>query len=256
MEKSASYSHNIPNDSEFRNIRSTWRLEMEKSEDLRNKAIELTVESNKFQYGYQWDWCGVPIIRHPDDIVLQQEIIWNLRPTHVIETGIARGGSLTLSSSLIEITGNTGKVLGIDIQILPHAIEALKPWTSDGRIKLLESDSTSRFAIESVREFLLENKSPALLVLDSNHSHIHVLNELNALAPLLPIGSIVIVADTIIAEMPKDYYPDRPWDHERNPLTAVGEFLKSNSDFQSDQRWSRRSLMGECRDGILIRVKD
>jgi cephalosporin hydroxylase len=256
MEKSASYSHNIPNDSEFRNIRSIWRLEMEKSEELRNKAIELTVASNKFQYGYQWDWCGVPIIRHPDDIVLQQEIMWSLRPTHVIETGIARGGSLTLSSSLIEITGNSGKVLGIDIQILPHAIEALKPWTSDGRIRLLESDSTSRFAIESVREFLVENKSPALLVLDSNHSHTHVLNELNALAPLLPIGSIVIVADTIISEMPKDYYPDRPWDHEKNPLTAVSEFLKSNSDFQSDQRWSRRSLMGECRDGILIRVKD
>ncbi len=256
MEKSTSYSHEIPNDSEFRIIRNKLRLDMENSEVLRNKAIELTIASNEFQYGYQWDWCGVPIIRHPDDIVLQQEIMWSLKPTHVIETGIARGGSLTLSSSLLGITGNSGKVLGIDIQILPHAVEALKPWTSDGRVELLECDSTSALAMKSVKDFLAENISPVLLVLDSNHSHTHVLQELYSLAPLLPIGSIVIVADTIIAEMPKDYYPDRPWDHEKNPLTAVNEFLKSNSDFQSDKRWSRRSLMGECRDGILIRVKD
>ena len=110
MEKSASYSHDIPNDSEFAHTRDLWRTEMGNSKELRNQAIDLTISSNKFQYGYQWDWCGVPIIRHPDDIVLQQEIIWKLKPTHVIETGVARGGSLTLSSSLIEISVNRDKV--------------------------------------------------------------------------------------------------------------------------------------------------
>ena len=256
MEKSFSYSHDIPNDSEFSRVRSHWRTTMGSSEELRNKAIELTVISNEFQYGYQWEWCGVPIIRHPDDIVLQQEIMWSLKPTHVIETGVARGGSLTLSSSLMEIAGHKSKVLGIDIQILPHAIEALKPWTIDGRIELLESDSTSSIAINATKEFLGNNQTPSLLVLDSNHGHEHVLNELQALAPIFPIGSIVIVADTIVEEMPEDYYPNRPWGRGNNPLTAVKEFLDLNSDFQMDQRWSRRSLMGECRDGILIRVSN
>jgi cephalosporin hydroxylase len=228
---------------------------MGNSQELRDRAIELTVTSNKFQYGYQWEWCGVPIIRHPDDIVLQQEIMWSLKPTHVIETGVARGGSLTLSSSLMEIAGYQSKVLGIDIQILPHAIEALKPWTLDGRIELLESDSTSSIAINATKVFLGNTQTPVLLVLDSNHSHEHVLNELQTLAPLLPVGSTVIVADTIVEEMPEDYYPNRPWGRGNNPLTAVKKFLNLNSDFQLDLRWSRRSLMGECRDGILIKVK-
>ena len=255
MEKSASYSHEIPDGSEFTRTRNLWRTDMGNSQELRDRAIELTVTSNKFQYGYQWEWCGVPIIRHPDDIVLQQEIMWSLKPTHVIETGVARGGSLTLSSSLMEIAGNQSKVLGIDIQILPHAIEALKPWTLDGRIELLESDSTSSIAINATKVFLGNIQTPVLLVLDSNHSHEHVLNELQTLAPLLPVGSTVIVADTIVEEMPEDYYPNRPWGRGNNPLTAVKKFLNLNSDFQLDLRWSRRSLMGECRDGILIKVK-
>ena len=255
MEKSASYSHEIPDGSEFTRTRNLWRTDMGNSQELRDQAIELTVTSNEFQYGYQWEWCGVPIIRHPDDIVLQQEIMWSLKPTHVIETGVARGGSLTLSSSLMEIAGYQSKVLGIDIQILPHAIEALKPWTLDGRIELLESDSTSSIAINATKVFLGNIQTPVLLVLDSNHSHEHVLNELQTLAPLLPVGSPVIVADTIVEEMPEDYYPNRPWGRGTNPLTAVKKFLHLNSDFQLDLRWSRRSLMGECRDGILIKVK-
>lgn len=256
MEKSASYSNDIPNETEFNNSRNLWRSKMGDSKPLRNKAIDLTIASNEFQYGYQWEWCGVPIIRHPDDIVLQQEIMWNLKPTHVIETGVARGGSLTLSSSLMETAGNRSKVLGLDIQILSHAIKALQPWTIDGRIELLETDSTSSIAVKTVRGFLGGNQTPALLVLDSNHSHEHVLNELQALAPMLPVGSIVIVADTIVEEMPEDYYPNRPWGRGNNPFTAVKEFLNLNPDFQLDQRWCRRSLMGECRDGVLIRTKN
>jgi cephalosporin hydroxylase len=253
MEKSESYSHDIPNESEFKELREVWRAKMGDSKELREKAIQLTVASNEFLYGYQWEWCGVPIIRHPDDIVLQQEIMWQLKPTHVIETGVARGGSLVLSSSLMEICGKQGKVLGLDIQILPHAKESLKPWIAKGSIEILECDSVSHIAITAVQNFLTDNHAPALLVLDSNHSHEHVLKELNALAPILPLGSIVIIADTIIQEMPKDYYLSRPWGRGNNPFSAVTEFLNSNSDFEMDLRWSRRSLMGECRDGILIR---
>jgi cephalosporin hydroxylase len=256
MEKPSSYSENIPDDSEFRSTRNLWRKDMAISADLREKAIQLTVAANEFFYGYQWEWCGVPIIRHPDDIVLQQEIMWALKPSHVIETGVARGGSLTLSSSLLELNGLQSRVLGIDIQILPHTIEALKPWTNNERIKLVECDSASSNAISAVQGFLSDGCDRALLVLDSNHSHDHVLGELMALAVLLPVGSIIIVADTLIEELPEDYCANRPWGRGNNPLTAVNEFLEKNSDFKLDPRWCRRSLMGECRDGIIIRVSN
>lgn len=254
MEKSSSYSDVIHNGKEFTELRESLRYEMGKSESLRKKAIELTLASNEYQYGYQWEWCGVPIIRHPDDIVLQQEIVWDLKPFHIIETGVARGGSLVLSSTLMEIQGIQSKVLGLDIQILPHTIEALKPWTSNDRIQLVECNSVDLLAKVAMENFMDGSKSPALLVLDSNHSHLHVLQELELLTPLLPVGSIVIVADTIIEEMPEDYYPNRPWSRGSNPLSAVHKFLEINHDFVLDKRWSRRSLMGECRDGILIRI--
>jgi len=254
MEKSSSYSDVIPNEKEFTELRENLRQQMGNSESLRKKAIELTLASDKYQYGYQWEWCGVPIIRHPDDIVLQQEIVWKLKPFHIVETGVARGGSLVLSSTLMEMQGNSSKVLGLDIQILPHTTEALTPWTSSNRIELIQCDSAALPAKEAMENFLNGSNFPALLILDSNHSHSHVLQELELLTPLLPVGSIVIVADTIIEEMPEDYYPNRPWSRGSNPLSAVHKFLETNHDFVLDKRWSRRSLMGECRDGILVRI--
>jgi cephalosporin hydroxylase len=255
-ENVSAYSDNIPDGSEFEKQRVVWRKDMSESAKLRSDAVELITAADLFHFGYQWEWCGIPIIRHPDDIVLQQEIMWNLKPAHVIETGVARGGSLALSSSLLEINGTKSRVLGIDIQILPHAIDALRPWTADGRIQLVECDSTSSEAIKAVEKFLEGNLSPALLVLDSNHSHEHVIKELQALTPMLPVGSIVIVADTIIEEMPDAHYRNRPWGRGNNPYTAVNEFLKLNPAFKLDQRYSRRSLMGECRDGIMIRISN
>lgn len=255
MNEPKSYHQDVPSAQEFRESREKWRNDLGANAELRHQAIQLIVESNKHNFGYQWEWCGIPIIRHPDDIVLQQEIMWHVKPLRVIETGVARGGSLVLSSSLMSITGVESRVLGLDIKILPHAIEALSKWTQDGRIELAEGDSTSETSVNRVKEFIDGVSSPCLLILDSNHSHDHVANELRALAPLLPVGSLVIVADTIVEEMPESYYPNRPWGRGNNPLTAAREFLATNSDFELDSRWSRRSLLGECRDGILRRIR-
>lgn len=255
MSNSKSYDQAVPDASEFQNSRAKWREDLGSDETLRSHAIELVVESNRHNFGYQWEWCGVPIIRHPDDIVLQQEIMWKLNPVRVIETGVARGGSLVLSASLMAMTEISPRVLGLDIQILPHAIEALSPWTSNSQVELFEGDSASNLAVTRVKEFLDGVASPCLLILDSNHTHDHVLRELMALAPQMPKGSMVIVADTIVEEMPDNYYPNRPWGKGNNPYTATVEFLKSNHDFELDTRWSRRSLLGECRDGILRRVQ-
>lgn len=253
MNKSSSYGHEIPDHKEFGQLRKLWRSNMGASQELRSQAVEMIVSSNDFNYGYQWEWCGVPIIRHPDDIVLQQEIMWELMPKLVIETGVARGGSVVLSSSLMAVFGLSGRVLGLDIQILPHAIEKLSPWTSDGRIELFECDSSSAIAVKRVETFLGQHVDPTLLILDSDHSQNHVFGELNALGPLLSAGSIIMVADTIIEELPENYYPNRPWGRGNNPSTAIQKFLSSNSDFELDDRWTRRSLMGEFRDGILIK---
>jgi cephalosporin hydroxylase len=253
MSEAKSYNQEVPNGVEFQKTREQWRKDFAGDQELRAQAIDIIVESNKHNFGYQWEWCGVPIIRHPDDIVLQQEIMWELKPSRVVETGVARGGSLVLSASLMAITGALPKVLGLDIQILPHAIESLARWTDSGQIELSECDSTSDLAIANVQKFLEHVSQPCLLVLDSNHSHDHVFRELVALAPLLPVGSTIIVADTIVEEMPEDYYLNRPWGRGNNPYTATREFLKNHPNFELDSRWSRRSLLGECRDGILTR---
>jgi len=254
---SESKDFNAPeNNVEFSKERTTWRIKMDESAELRKKAIELTLMSNKFKYGYQFEWCGVPIIRHPDDIVLQQEIVWSLRPTHIIETGVARGGSLVLSSTLMKLYEKSGKVLGLDIKIYDHTIENLVSWMINDQIKIFGCDSASKTAESHVQDFLKDNKQPVLVVLDSNHTENHVLNELNCFAPLLPVGSIIIVADTIIEEMPKDYYSDRSWNVGNNPLTAVDKFLELNNNFIKDLSWSRRSLMGECRDGIICKISN
>ncbi len=255
MNSAKSYDQNVPDAHEFLVAREKWRTELAADELLRSHAIDLVVESNKHNYGYQWEWCGVPIIRHPDDIVLQQEIMWNLKPTRVIETGVARGGSLVLSASLMSMTGTLPRVLGLDIQILPHAHTSLERWTSEGSIELFEGDSTSDAAICRIKTFINNVSDPCLLILDSNHSHEHVLSELNSLAPLLPVGSIVIVADTIVEEMPDNYYPNRPWGRGNNPYTAAQQFLKQNRNFEMNPKWSKRSLLGECRNGILQRNK-
>ena len=256
MDKSKVYENEIPDDSHFKEIREIWRAEMGADEALRAEAIGLTVASNAYNYGYQWEWCGVPIIRHPDDIVLQQEVMWEIKPKKIIETGIARGGSLVLSASLQKLFSEEGKVLGIDIQILDHTNKSLAPWVETNQISMIECDSTSAIAKTAVTEFIGDDVEANLLVLDSNHSHDHVLNELLNLAPLLNKGSFVIVADTIIQEMPENSYENRPWNKEANPLSAVNEFLRLNPSFERDSKYCRRSLMGECRDGILRKIKN
>ena len=253
MNESGVYSNEIPGSDDFLKQRLKWRKDLAQSDSLRKQAVELTITSDEFKYGYQWEWCGVPIIRHPDDIVLQQEIMWATKPAKVIEAGVARGGSVVLSSSLLDLVSKEGVVLGLDIQILPHTFEALDLWTSSGKIILQECDTSTETAAKIVEEFIGNESSPVLLILDSNHTHDHVLAELLTLTPFLPHGSVVMVADTIIEEMPSGHYPDRPWGKGDNPLTAVNEFLMLNPNFARDESWSRRSLMGEFRDGILLK---
>jgi cephalosporin hydroxylase len=220
---------------------------------LRSQALDLQVAAEEHHYTYSWEWLGIPIIRLPDDIVVLQELIWQYRPERIIETGVARGGSVVLDASLMRLCGEDPAVLGIDISIFAHTHEAIDGHPMANGITLFEADSTSREAVEEVRSFLGE-ADRAMLVLDSNHTHDHVLAELRLLAPLLPVTSMVLVADTLVEELPPGFYSNRPWDRGNNPATAARAFLTENADFELDTDWSRRALLTEFRDGILRRI--
>lgn len=254
MQDELMHGDKVPNAQEFENQREDFRILLGEDTSIRSKAISLFIDADKYKFGYQWEWLGVPIIRHPDDIVLQQEIMFKVRPSSIIETGVARGGSLALSASLMKILDIEPYVLGIDLKILDHARNSLEKYTSKREIQLIESDSTDQNLSQVIDSFISKKNGICLAILDSNHTHQHVLAELELISPHLPIGSIVIVADTIIEEMPQNYYSNRPWNVGNNPKTAVDAFLTAHPEWQIDTTWSRRSLLGECRDGIIRRI--
>lgn len=248
-----SHGDHVPDAADFQAQRARWLGQLGRDQDLRETALTLQRAADEHGYGLVREWAGVPVIRLADDIVALQELIWERRPHRIIETGIARGGSLLLDASLMRMAGVAPAVLGLDISIFPHTRTALVDHPLGEGVVMVEADSTSEQAVEATREFIGDSER-ALLVLDSNHTHEHVLGELRALAPLLPVGSHVLVADTLIEEHPAGYYANRPWDRGDNPLTAVREFLGERSDFVLDEGWSRRALVTEFRDGVLIRT--
>lgn len=248
-----SHGDYVPDGAEFAAQREAWREALAADEELRQQAVDLQVAAEGRQYTYLWEWAGVPVIRLPDDIMVLQELFWSYRPERVLETGVARGGSMLLNASLMQLCGIKPAVLGIDHKLFPHAVSAVQDHALGAGVVLLEADSTSRTAVEAAREFL-DGAERAVLVLDSNHTHEHVLAELRALAPLLPSGGMVLVADTLVEEFPEGHYEGRPWDRGNNPMTAVRAFLAEQEDVVLAPEWARRALVTEFRDGILRRV--
>lgn len=255
MTNRSSGSGIVPTHEEFCATREISRAKLRSDDALHELALELQMAAAKHQFGYQWEWAGVPIIRLPDDIVLFQEIVWRLRPAAIVETGVARGGSVLLSASLMAMAGIEPKVLGLDLEIHPHTHEAIRNSLYGNAITLWQGDSSSDAARAEVQMFISQNAStrPVVLALDSDHTHAHVLAELRQLTQTLPSGSVVAVADTIIEEMPQGYYADRSWDRGNSPATAIREFLMEEPSFSLDASWNRRSLVSEFRDGILVR---
>lgn len=256
MENSNEYGEPVQSHANFLMSRENDIKRMGSDLSLRNHALSLQIAAEQFRYGYQQLWCGVPVIRLPDDIVLLQEIVHEVRPYAMVETGVARGGSLLLNASLMDIAGLQPRVIGIDINIYSHALDAIRASRYASAVELVECDSTSVQAKSAVQHFIhnaVHRKDPVILILDSNHSHDHVLRELQLFAPLLPSKSIVIVADTIIADMPSNMYVNRPWGPSGNPLTAVQQFLATNNEYELSTKWARRGLLTEMRDGVLVK---
>lgn len=215
-------------------------------------TLDWIFESARTRYTYNFSWLGRPIIQYPQDMIAMQEIIWDVKPDLIIETGIAHGGSLIYYASLLELIGH-GEVLGIDIEIRPHNRAAIEAHPMVKRIRMLEGSSTAPDIVEQVRK-AAEGKR-TLVVLDSNHTHEHVLAELEAYAPLVSVGSYCVVMDTVVEDMPEDCFPDRPWGKGNNPKTAVWEFLKAHPEFEIDKSIEHKLLITVAPDGYLRRVK-
>jgi len=221
------------------------------------------------KYSYNYSWQGRPIIQYPQDVVAMQELIWKVQPDLIIETGIAHGGSLIFSASMLalldlaEAAGNDTtinpnkskrKVLGIDIDIRDHNQIAIEQHPMYSRIEMIQGSSISQEVIEQVK-WISKGYKCILVCLDSNHTHDHVLAELEAYAPLTSINSYCVVFDTIVEDMPADMFADRPWGPGNNPKTAVWEYLKNHSEFEIDKAIQQKLLITVAPDGYLKRIK-
>ncbi len=224
--------------------------------------------SIELQYSYNYFWMGRPIIQYPQDIMAMQEIVWKTRPDLIIETGIAHGGSLILSASLLalldmadaiesrttmDVLEPRRKVLGIDIDIRAHNRAAIEAHPMSNRITMLQGSSIADDIVSQVRAFSAPFQR-VLVCLDSNHTHDHVLAELEAYSPLVTAGSYCVVFDTIVEDLPRDMYPDRPWNKGANPKTAVWEFLKSHPESEIDRTMQDKLQITVAPDGFLKRI--
>lgn len=224
------------------------------NKELIEASALFTFETLKAMYPYNFSWMGRPVIQYPQDIVAMQEILWEVKPDLIIETGIAHGGSLIMYASFLELLGN-GHVLGIDIDIRQHNRAEIEKHPMFKRITMFEGSSISDEIAKKVKLFSREHDK-VMVVLDSNHTHAHVLKELEIYSPLVNKGSYCVVFDTVIEDMPEGSFPNRPWGRDNNPKTAVWEFLKHNDRFQIDKQIEHKLLITVAPDGYLKCVKE
>jgi cephalosporin hydroxylase len=240
---------------EFERTKRKYIQRMSKDKNLLAMSNRWFIESCKYKYSYNFTWMGRPIIQFPQDIMAMQEIIWEVKPELIVETGIAHGGSLIFHASMLEIIGGNGQVLGIDIDIRQHNRAEIEKHPMFRRIKMIEGSSIDEHVVNEVYDFA-SGKAPVLLVLDSNHTHEHVLKELALYSPLVTKGSYLVVFDTVIEDMPDEFFGDRPWGRGNNPKTAVKDFLKINDRFVVVKDIEEKLLITVAPDGYLKCIKD
>jgi cephalosporin hydroxylase len=248
---------------------------------LRHKTVDWVGDTCRYKYSYNFTWLDRPIIQYPQDMVAIQELIWRVKPDLIVETGIAHGGSLILSASMLALIdyseavvsnsqldpkASRRRVLGVDVDIRVHNRAAIEAHPLAHKIHMIQGSSTDPDVIRKVHEYA-KDYSRILLCLDSNHAHDHVLAELEAYAPLTTPGSYCVTFDTIVEDLPDDLFYDRPWGKGNNPKTAVREYLKRLKDegrkaidggrlmFEIDRQIENKLLVTVAPDGYLRRVQ-
>lgn len=238
---------------------------MRRDSDLRKQSLDWLIAVSKYNYSYHFEWLGRPIIQFPTDVMAIQEIIWNNRPDLIIETGIAHGGSLLLSSSMLALldlmdqengceNSKRRKVIGIDIDIKRHNRLAIESHAFASRIQLLEGSSIEMETIKEVGR-QAQDYQKIMVILDSNHSHQHVLQELLAYSEFVSVNQYLVVLDTIVEYFPIGSFPNRNWDKGNNPFTAVKEFLTLRDDFYPDINIDDKLLISVAPNGFLRRSR-
>lgn len=223
--------------------------------ELKYESKKWFILSSKYEYWYHFTWLGRPIIQFPQDIIAMQELIWQVKPDLIIETGIAHGGSLIFSASMLELIGGSGQVLGIDIDIRAKNREIIEKHQMFKRIMMVEGSSTDPEIVKHVYT-IAKGKKEILVVLDSLHTHDHVAKDLELYSSLVSKGSYLVVFDTIIEDMPDNSFPNRPWGKGDNPKTAVWDFLKKNDRFIIDMEIESKLLITVAPDGYQKCIKE
>jgi len=218
--------------------------------ELLRKGLDFVAHSDKHKYGYNWTWMDLPIIQMPEDIVLTQEMLWEVKPDFVIELGIAWGGSLAMYAAFMELAGK-GQVIGIDITIPKHNYDAIMACPVSSRITLIEGSSIDSSIFEKVKA-QIPTGSRVMMVMDSNHTHDHVYQELKLWSPLVEAGNYIIVSDTIVEHIPTQDHRPRPWGPGNNPGTAAIKFLEENTRFTSSNKYSDRAIASFNPSGYLL----
>lgn len=241
----------------------------EADKDIADLNRRWLLASAERRYSYGFTWLGRPIIQYPQDIQAVQELVWSVRPDLVIETGIAHGGSLVLSASMLALLDlddamRSGqaldpskprrRVVGIDIDIRAHNRAAIEAHFLANRIEMFEGSSIDAEIVEAVRARAASFER-VMVFLDSMHTQDHVARELEAYAPLVTPGSYCVVFDTVIEDMPAGWFKDRPWDAGNNPKTAVHAFLRTHSEFEIDKEIEQKLWVTVAPDGFLKRIR-
>jgi cephalosporin hydroxylase len=211
--------------------------------------------SCRHRYSYHFKWLGRPIIQYPQDVLAMQELVWETKPDLIVETGVAHGGSLVLYASLLELVGGDGRVLGIDVEIRPHNRAAIESHPMAKRIDLVEGSSLDDSVVARARA-AAKGRRRVMVILDSNHTHDHVLRELELYAPLVTKGSWLVVFDTVVEQMPKSAFPNRPWGPGDNPWTAVQAYLARDDRFVLDRTIEDKLQITVAPGGYLRCVRD
>lgn len=240
-----------------------------RNQQLREAGLRFMHASTLPKYSYNFSWLGRPIIQYPQDMVAMQELIWRVRPDLIIETGVAHGGSLIFSASMLALldlcdaatsgdvlspNSSHRRVLGIDIDIRAHNYAAIQAHSLASRIEMIQGSSIAEDVVAEVRARAAD-ATRVLVCLDSNHTHAHVLAELQAYADLTSVGSYCVVFDTVIEDLPASMFTNRPWGPGDSPKTAVHEFLKTHTNFEIDSSIDQKLLVSVAPDGYLRRVR-
>ena len=239
-------------------------------QELQAKSLNWMIHSGgSYKYSYNFSWMGRPIIQFPQDMVAMQEIIYNVKPDLIIETGIAHGGSLILRASMLAMLdysdavergdclipkGSKRRVVGVDIDIRPHNRAAIEAHPMSHLITMIQGSAIAPDVVSQIRK-LAKGYGRILVILDSNHTHEHVMAELKAYAPLVSVNSYCVVFDTIIEDVAAKYFDNRPWGPGDNPKTAVWEYLKTHPEFKIDKSIQHKLLITVAPDGYLKRIK-